>query len=336
MRPGLSKVGGAMLTVLLASLTAFVILRVLPGNPARMIVGPLASNQAVDAERAALGLNKPIWQQYAIYIESFFRGQWGFDYNSGESVVSEVTTRLPASLELGFYALVLAFTGALLTATASVYFKWKVPDYLFRAGAYFSLGSPPFWIGLVALIIFSEHLGVLPGPTGRLGNGVTPPPTITHFYTFDAVLSGQWSTFGDAVQHLILPAATLGLVSYGYLYRLLRNSLLQVVDEEFMAVCQSKGLSRWQATLRHALPNSLLPALTAGGLLVAQLVAGSVLVESVFDWPGVGQLVVQSILVREYGVVEAFIMLSALAFVAVNLVVDVLYAVIDPRVRRPA
>jgi ABC-type dipeptide/oligopeptide/nickel transport system permease component len=335
-RTALLRVGGAVLTVLLASVVAFVILRLLPGDPARLILGPLAGAKAVAAERVALGLNEPIYIQYAKYIVSFVTGHWGFDYSSGVPILGEVLTRLPASLELGFYALLLASIGAVVTAVASVYFDWKGPDYLFRAGAYFSLGSPPFWVGLMALIVFVEYLGVLPGPTGRLSTGITPPPPITHFYTFDAILGGQWSTLGDALAHLLLPAATLGLASYGFLYRLLRNSLMQVVDEEFMTVCRSKGLTRWQAILRHALPNSLLPAVTAGGLLVAQLVAGSVLVETIFNWPGVGQLVVQSILVREYGVVEAFVLLSAIAFVVVNLAVDALYVVIDPRLRRSA
>ncbi|MHB8394748.1 MAG: ABC transporter permease [Candidatus Dormibacteria bacterium] len=330
------RLGGALLTVLLASLVAFVILRILPGDPVRLILGPLAGSRALAAERAALGLDQPIYIQYVTYVAAFVHGNWGFDYNSGQPILAEVTARLPASLELGFYALLLAFVGAVLTAVAAVYFNWKGPDYFFRAGAYFSLGSPPFWVGLMALIVFVQYLGVLPGPTGRLSTGVPAPPTLTHFYTFDAILSGQWGTFVDAASHLLLPAATLGLASYGYLYRLLRNSLLQVVDEEFMAVCRSKGLTRWQTMFRHALPNSLLPAVTGGGLLVAQLVAGSVLVETVYNWPGVGQLVVQSILVREYGVVEAFVLLSALAFVAVNLVVDALYVLIDPRVRRPA
>lgn len=334
-RGALIRIAGALLTIVLASLVAFVILRILPGNPTRLILGPFASASAIEHEKAALGLTQPLIQQYVTYIAAFVRGQWGFDYNSGVPVLQEVLARLPASLELGFYALVMAFVGAVITAVLSVYFDWKVPDYLFRASAYFSLGSPPFWVGLMALIVFAEYLHVLPGPTGRLAVGASPPPTITHFYTFDSLLRGQWGTLGDSLSHLLLPAATLGLASYGYLFRFLRNSLLGVVDEEYLVVCRSKGLTKWQALVRHALPNSLLPTLTAGGLLVAQLVAGSVLVETVFNWPGVGQLVVQSILVREYAVVETFILLSAVAFVVVNLAVDGLYVVIDPRLRRP-
>jgi ABC-type dipeptide/oligopeptide/nickel transport system permease component len=329
-----TRLGGSVLTILLASITAFVVLRLIPGDPARLIVGPLASAQAVAAEKTALGLNKPIYQQYAIYMWDFVRGQWGFDYSSGQAVSTEIVNRLPASIELGFYALLLAFVGAVVTAVLSVHFRWRGPRYLFQAGAYFGLGSPPFWVGLMALVALAQDLKWFPGPTGRLSIGVAAPPAVTHFYTVDALLSGQWSTLGDALWHLALPAVTLGMASYGYLYRLLRESLQRVVGDEFITVCQSKGLTRWQALWRHALPNSLLPTVTATGLLIAQLVAGSVLVETVFDWPGVGQLVVQSILVREYSVVEAFILLSAVAFVVVNLVVDGLYVVIDPRVRR--
>lgn len=330
----LTRIGGALLTILLASLVAFIVLRVLPGNPARLILGQLASQRAVEHERIALGLGQPLAVQYVTYITSFVQGHWGFDYSSGQPVLQEVVARLPASLELGFYATLMAVVLAVVTAVASVYFSWKVPDYIFRAGAYFSLGSPPFWVGLLALVLFAEYLHVMPGPTGRLAIGASPPPTVTHFYTFDAILSGRWETLLDAVWHLVLPAAALGLTSYGYLYRLLRNSLIGVLDEEYLVVCRSKGMSRRKALMRHALPNSLLPTITAGGLVVAQLVAGSVLVETVFNWPGVGQLVVQSIVNREYAVVEAFVLMSAVVFVAVNLAVDGLYVVIDPRLRR--
>jgi peptide/nickel transport system permease protein len=166
-----------------------------------------------------------------------------------------------------------------------------------------------------------------------LGPAVVPPPTVTGLYTVDAILTGQWGTLADALAHLLLPALTLGFAPFAYLVRLLRANLLEVAREQFILVVRSKGLGRWTAFARHALPNAFLPTLTAGGLLLAQLVAGSVLVERVFNWPGVGALVVTSILSQDYAVVQSFILLSAIAYVGVNLIVDMLYGVIDPRVR---
>lgn len=331
-----SRLGGGIVTLVLASLAAFIILRLLPADPARLILGPLAGAAALQKERAALGLTQPIYVQYWTFITDFVRGQWGFDYGTGSPVLTEVVQRLPASLELGFYAMCFAVVGSVSAALAAVTIRNPLADRLSRAVAFFGLGSPPFWVGLMLLLVFAEGLHILPGPDGRLSPGTAPPTAITHFYTLDALFSGSWSTFGDAVGHLVLPAVTLGLAPFGYLFRLLRQSLRQVGDEDFMVVCEGKGLTRGQALIRHGLPNSLLPALTAGGLLVAQLVAGSVLVEAVFNWPGVGQLVVNSVLQREYGVVEAFIILSAIAFVLVNGIVDALYVVIDPRLRRRA
>lgn len=330
------RLGGALITLFIASIAVFIILRLLPADPARLILGPLASAAAIQHERIALGLNQPIYVQYLQYLAGFVRGNWGFDYANGTPVLQEVITRLPASLELGCYAMLFAVLGAVVAAVAAVGARSRVVDSICRGIAFIGLGSPPFWIGLMALVLFAEYLHWLPGPVGRLSVGIAPPPTITHFYTWDALLSGQWGTFVNALEHLLLPAFTLALAPFGYLFRLLRHSLLEVSDEDFLLVCQGKGLTRWQALMRHGVPNALLPALTALGLLVAQLVAGSVLVEAVFNWPGVGQLVVNSVLAREYGVVEAFVILSAFAFIVVNLIVDALYVVIDPRLRRPS
>jgi peptide/nickel transport system permease protein len=205
-----------------------------------------------------------------------------------------------------------------------------------RGLSFFGLGTPPFWFGLIALLVFSQYLPILPGPDGRLAQDLGPPPSYTRLYTIDALVSGQWATLWDALKHLVLPAITLGLAPFAFLVRLLRANLLDISREPFLVVVRSKGLDRWTAYSRHALPNAFLPTLTAGGLLLAQLVAGSVLVEKVFNWPGVGALIVDSVLRQDFAVVQTFILLSAFAYVAVNLVIDLLYGVVDPRVRVPS
>jgi peptide/nickel transport system permease protein len=330
-----NKLVGASAAIFGASIVAFLFMRVFPGNPARLIVGPLASHQAIVEQERAMGLHQPLWTQYWRYIRGFFTGDWGFAYSAGETVRHEIVARLPASAELGLYAFLFAFLFAVVLALVATYRHRPIVDGTIRALSFFGLGTPPFWFGLIALLLLSQVWGVFPGPDGRLGPNTTPPPTVTHFYTIDAVIAGQWGTAWDAVHHVILPAITLGLAPFAYLVRLLRANLLDISREHFIVVVRSKGLGRWPAFARHALPNAFLPTLTASGLLLAQLLAGSVLVEKVFNWPGIGALVVDSILRQDFAVVQTFVLLSAVAYVVVNLAVDVLYGVIDPRVRIP-
>ena len=330
-----SKLFGAVTSVFGASIIAFVFMRMLPGNPARLIVGPLASANAIKQQEIAMGLDKPLPTQYWRYIKGFFTGDWGFAYSAGEPVKHEIVTRLPASAELGLYAFLFAFVLAVVFALLATYRHRPIVDAIVRAVSFFGLGTPPFWFGLIVLLLFSQVWHVFPGPDGRLGPNTAPPPTYTHFYTIDALAAGQWSTFWSAFTHLMLPAITLGLAPFSYLVRLLRANLLDISRESFIVVVRSKGLGRWPAFSHHALPNAFLPTLTASGLLLAQLLAGSVLVETVFNWPGIGALVVDSILRQDYAVVQTFVLLSAVAYVVVNAAVDILYGVVDPRVRIP-
>ncbi len=327
------KLFGALLAILGASLIAFLFMRVLPGDPSRLIAGPLASDAAIEATRDQLGLNESLLEQYVTYVADFLKGDWGFSFSAGQPVSTLIGDRLPATIELGLYAFLGSFITAVFLALAATYRRRPVVDGSVRALSFFGLGTPPFWFALILLIVFFERLQWLPGPEGRLSPDVAPPPPVTHLYTIDALIAGEFSTFANALEHLVLPSIALGLAAFAFLVRLLRANLLEVSREPFLIVARSKGLGRWTAFSRHALPNAFLPTLTAAGLLLAQLVSGSVLVEKVFNWPGVGTLVVDSILRQDFAVVQAFILLAAFSYVFVNLVVDVLYGVIDPRVR---
>ncbi len=326
-----SRVLSSVATVFGASIVAFVVLRLLPGDPVRLIVGRLASQQSVDSMRQALGLNQPVPIQYLDYLSSFFRGDWGFSYTVGEPVTTLIVTRLPASIELGVAAFFLAFGCAVVLAPLSM--RRGGIDAVVRGLSFLGLGVPVFWLALILLIVFSQQYHLLPGPEGRLSSETSPPPTLTGFYTVDALAAGRIETLGDAIQHLVLPAVCLAFAPFAFLVRLLRSNLLEVSREPFMLVVRSKGVSRWAALVRHALPNAFLPTLTAAGLILAELLVGSVLIETVFDWPGVGALVVQSIERKDYVVVQAFILMSAMAYVVINLIVDIAYGIIDPRVR---
>jgi ABC-type dipeptide/oligopeptide/nickel transport system permease component len=332
----LSRLAGGLASVFGASLLAFLFLRLLPGDPARLVLGPLASDDAVAQLSDQMGLNHPVWSQYWTYVSDFVTGNWGFSYTAGQRVTTQISARLPTSIELGLWAFLLAFGAALLLALLATYRRRPIVDGIVRGSAFVGLGTPPFWLALVLLVLGFSKLGIFPGPEGRMSPDVAAPRDVTGLLTVDAVLALDPRAFWDALWHLLLPAIALGFAPFAFLVRLLRANLLEIGPEPFLVVARSKGLSRWRAYTRHALPNAFLPTLTAGGLLLAQMIAGSVLVEKVFNLPGIGALVVDSILRQDYSVVQAFILLSACAYVVVNLVVDVLYGVIDPRVRTRA
>lgn len=328
-----SRIGGGLASILGASFLAFLFMRLLPGDPARLVLGPLASPTAVHALRDQMGLDKSIPVQYWDFISNFVRGHWGYSYTAGASVSSQIGSRLPASVEIGIWAFVFAFVLAVIGALVSTYRSRPAVDGLVRTSAFIGLGTPPFWLGLILLVVFFSKLGWLPGPTGRLSPGVKAPPHVLGIYTFDSLVHGEFGTFWDAFKHLLLPAVALGFAVYAFLVRLLRANLLEVRHEPYLLVGRSKGLGRFTAFRRHALPNAFLPTLTASGLLLAQLLTGTVLIEKVFNWPGIGGLVADSIERQDYSVVQVFILLSACCYVFVNIVVDILHGVLDPRIK---
>lgn len=329
------RVLGSIGAVFGATVLAFVIMRVLPGNPARVILGPLATKNAVTALNHQIGLDRPIYVQYWRYISDFFQGNWGYSYSDGATVRKLIGERAPATIELALFSFLIAMLAAVGLALLSTYRSSPITDRIVRGASYLGFGTPPFFLALLLLIFFFSTLHILPGPEGRLGVQATPPPAITRMYTIDALLAGELGTFWQAFLHLILPGLALGISSFSFIVRLLRANLLEVSREPFITVARGKGLRRWTAFRRHALPNAFLPTLTAGGLVLGEFLAGSVLIERVFDWPGVGDLVFDAITKQDYAVVQIFILLSAVMFVLVNLIVDLLYAVIDPRVRIP-
>lgn len=326
----LSRLGASLVSLFGASLVAFILLRLSSTNPARLFLGPFAGQEALDALTEELGLNGPMIVQYFSYLSNFVRGDWGFSYSVGQPVADLILRRFPATLELGLFAFILAFVGALILALAAAYFRGPV-DSGTRAISFFAMGVPPFWFGLVLLLIFFEGLGWLPGPDGRLSIRMIPPPVVTGLVTVDALLAGNLLAFRDALAHLVLPGLALALMPFAFLFRLLRANLIEVSREPFILVARSRGLTRWWAFVRHALPNAFLPTLTASGLLFGQLLAGSVLVERVFVWPGVGALVTDGVLKHDFSVVQAFILLSAVIYVLCNLIVDIVAGIIDPR-----
>ncbi|WP_432561389.1 ABC transporter permease [Kineococcus sp. SYSU DK003] len=326
------QVLGVLQTLLLASIVSFVILRAVPGDAARLIAGPLAAPEAVASIRAQLGLDDPLPVQYLNYVSDFVRLDWGFSYSNGADVSAVIGARLPATIELSLYAFVFAIVGALFLATVASYRGGPI-GMVSKVLSLVGLGTPQFWVALVLVLVFASGLGVLPGSEGRLTGFLQPPPHVTGLYTVDALLAGQVVVFSDALAHLVLPAVSLAIVPGAFLTRLLTANQADVSRASFVTVVRSKGISRWTTHRRHVLHNALLPTIGSSGMVLASMITGSVLVESVFNWPGIGQVLVQGIQRQDFAVVQTFILLSAVLYVLANLLADVVMAIADPRLR---
>lgn len=327
------RLGVAVGTILGATLFSFLLLRKLPGDPARLVGGELADATTIQNLRAAMGLDKPLPVQFWHYLSTLGQGDLGFSYSTGQPVLDVVRTRLPATIELGLTGVLVAVLSAVVFGAVAVYRRRRGADVSLRVASSLAMGSPPFWLALVAILLLSVKLGVFPGPEGRLSPGAQPPPALTGLYTIDALRAGQFSTFADALWHLILPGATIAVGPFAFLSRLFRSQLRSTVREPFVLVARSRGIARRQVFVRHVVPNSLLPLVAATAMLLAELMTGSVLVEKVFGWPGVGSLTVDAILQKDFAVVQGVILLSAILYVTVSFLADVTYAAIDPRIR---
>ncbi|MDP5228059.1 MULTISPECIES: ABC transporter permease [Arthrobacter] len=329
----LKKLGVSVATIFGASLFAFILLRKVPGDPARAIAGDTATPETIAALRKSMGLDENILVQYGKYMESIFRGDFGFSYSTGTPVGTLLSQRLPATLELGLLSVIIAIGAAVLTAGMAVYSRRRWPDKALRISSSLAMGSPPFWIALLALMVLSIQFGIFPGPEGRLSPGVIKPPAVTGLFTIDSLLAGQWATFGNALWHLVLPAAVVALGPFAFLSRLYRNQLRGTLRETFVTVARSHGLRRFPVFNRHVAPHGLLSLLPAASLLFADLLAGSLLVEKVFGWPGVGSMTADAIIQKDFAVVQAVLLLAAILYVVVTLLADVLMAAADPRTR---
>jgi peptide/nickel transport system permease protein len=321
-----------VVVLLIASVIAFVVLRLAPGNPARAVLGPTATERAVQNLRDQMELDKPVPQQYVHYVDGLVHGDFGTSYRTRTSVGSELRTRLPATIELALYAILFSVVLAIPIGVLAAG-RHRRLDRVSRWGAVIGLGTPSFWLGLVLILLFFQTWHIAPAPFGRLSPDIVPPYKITGLLTVDSILEGRPDAFFSALGHLVLPAITLGLPLAAYLSRIVRRSTADVYRHDFIRTARAKGASERRVLFRHALPNAMLPVLTLSALYFGELLAGSILVESVFSWPGVGGWVAQSILAQDYAPVQAAIILAALTYCLLNLAADVLYGVVDPRVR---
>ncbi|MDC7814793.1 MULTISPECIES: ABC transporter permease [Pseudomonas] len=322
---------GLLLVVIGVSLITFTISHLIPGDPARLIAGDRASDAIVQNIRHQLGLDLPLYQQYGRYMLDLLHGDLGTSIRTSRPVLEDLQTFFPATLELALAALLLSvLVGVPLGVLSAVYHN-RFIDQIARTLAVTGISTPAFWLGLGLILLFYGNLGWLPG-SGRLDEGLEPPPTISGFYLIDSLLAGDIPLFLNALQHLILPAVTLGFVNLGVVARQIRSAMLDQLGEDYIRTTRAYGLSRWAVILRHALPNALIPSVTVLGLTLGDLLYGAVLTETVFAWPGMGAYVVKSIQALDFPAVMGFAILVSFIYVLLNMAIDLLYRVIDPRI----
>ncbi|MBN8939872.1 MAG: ABC transporter permease [Rhizobiales bacterium] len=335
------SIGRRVARRLLASLPAlfgvvvltFLLMRVLPGDPATFFAsGPNAGQQEIDDLRRAMGLDRPIPEQLLRYLGDVATGNLGRSLTTGQPVVSDLAHRLPASLELSLCALVIALGLAVPLGTAAALRPGSVVDHAVRFVCTLGVCVPTFVSGLLLIYLFYVVLGIAPDPTGRLDIFAAAAPDITGFMLVDFLLTGDLAGWRAAAAQLILPALTMALFVLAPLARMTRASLLAVLGSDFIRTARSIGMSRRRVIVAYALRNALLPVLTIIGIVFSTMLGANVLVEKVFSWPGIGSYALDALLASDYAPVQGFVLLVAAIFVAVNLAIDILYGVADPRV----
>lgn len=324
---------GLLLVMIGVCVITFVISHLIPGDPARLLAGDRASDEMVRQIRHQLGLDLPLWQQFIHYVNDLLHGDLGTSIRTGRPVLADIRLFFPATLELALCALLLALLIGVPLGVLSAVFRNRWLDHLVRLLAITGISTPAFWLGLGAIVLFYGQLNLLPGG-GRLDDWLDPPAHVSGFYLIDTLLAGDSEAFFNSLQHLILPALTLAFVHLGIVARQIRSAMLEQLSEDYIRTARASGLPGWRIVMTHALPNALIPSITVLGLALGDLLYGAVLTETVFSWPGMGAYVVASIQALDFPAVMGFAVVVSFAYVLVNLLVDLLYLWIDPRIGR--
>ena len=313
------------------SILVFGFIHLIPGDPASAMLGERATPEKVAEVKRRLGLDRPIPEQYLLYLGKIVRGDLGVSIVRGDPVATDLLRRFPATVELATSAIVLAVLFGVPIGIVSAVWRKSLVDSLSRVWALTGVSMPIFWLGLMLAWVFGVELRWL--PTGFRLNADTSFEPVTNFVILDAALQGNWPVLRDALRHLVLPALALATIPLAVIARMTRASMLEVLSRDYIRTAEAKGLSRAVVILHHALRNALLPVLTVIGLQVGHLLAGAILTETIFSWPGIGRWVYESIESRDYAIVQGASLLIAVIVVVVNLLTDLLYAAVDPRIK---
>jgi peptide/nickel transport system permease protein len=344
------------LPVLIGILFAtFALARLIPGDPCRAVLGERATDAVCDAFMERYGLNRPIPIQFGIYLSDVAQGDLGTSLRFGRPVTEIILERLPVTIELAFSALLFASFFGVILGIVSAYWRNSPVDLFTMIGANLGVSIPIFVLGLLLAYVFAVMLRDTPfalPPSGRLSAGMPAPPIaevwglenldgplrgildfLSQMYIVNGILTLNWTLTWDAIRHLILPVIALGTIPLAIIARMTRSSLLEVMGLDYMRTARAKGLNEYRVIFRHAMRNSLLPVITIVGLQLGGLLSGAVLTETIFGLTGVGRTLFDAISSRDYTVVQAFTLVIAIVFVVINLVVDISYAFLDPRIR---
>ncbi len=313
-------------------IVTFLLTRALPGDPAVYFAGPAADENSIAQIRASLGLDRPLHEQFIFYVGDLLQGDLGKSLSTGQPVLDEILSRLPASLELTLLALIFSIAVALPLGVLAATRPNSWIDQLCRIVTTAGVSLPTFFTGLFLVYVFYYLLGLAPAPMGRLNIAFLPPDPVTGFFTIDALLAGDLETFWAAIGQLILPAITLGLFTLAPIARMTRGAMLQALGSEFIRTARAAGLPRRKVVLTYGLGNAVLPVVTTLGMVFSFMLGSNVLVEKVFAWPGIGSYAIEALVASDYAAVQGFVLTMAILFVVVNLAIDIVYTMIDPRV----
>lgn len=315
------------------SIIMFITTRVLPGNPAYMIVGVHANEKTVEAVIGKMGLDRPMWEQYLNYMSNLMKGDLGTAWRTSNPVLEDLSSRFPATIELSTLSLIIAIIWAVsLGIWAGVRdqsFVSRFADVVSAAG----VSIPEFWLGLILILVFFSNLNIVPPPLGRIALDVRSPDSITGLYTVDALLTGNWKAFQAALAQLVLPVTTLAFVIGAPIMRVTRTFMAEAMESDYVRAARAYGVPLRTIVFGHALRNVMLPVTTMIGTIYGYLLGGTVLVEIVFAWPGMGKYAVDAMLSSDYAPIMAVVLLSAAVYLTVYLTIDILHFAFDPRIR---
>lgn len=322
-----------VVTLLGVIVAVFVLTFVLPGDLASLKLGPYATEEGLAAMRKEMGTDKPVPVQFVNYVSRLLRGEMGKSWVSGQPVQRDMVQRLPATIELGLAALVIAIGVGLLLGMVAAVRRGSVLDQLIRGYAILGASTASFWLALVLIYIFYFRLDWAPAPLGRLNVGMQAPASITRLYVIDSLVARDWALLRHSLGHLALPALTLGFIVSAPMTKIVRAAMLDVLHSDFIRTARTVGVPYRAIVVRDGLRNAMIPILTTSGIAFGYLMAGNVLVERIFAWPGIGQYAWTALTTKDFEALRGFILVVAIIYVLINLVIDVLYSVIDPRIR---
>lgn len=330
-----TRLAASAVMAMLATLVIFLITNTVPGDPALAQLGDLAASNPdfLAAFRAKWGLDLPLWQRYLIFVKGLAQGDLGISIASQRPVLEDILNYAPATIELATAGFLLSVVIGIPLGVLAAVRRDSWVDHVARFISLVGVSSPTFWLAFIVLAIFYGELQIAPGP-GRLDPIAFAPPRVTGLYLVDSLMAGDWETFRDAFAHLVLPATVLAAATLGLITRTTRASMLESMQQDYVRVARAKGLKEGRIVVGHVLPNALIPVVTLGGLAYANLLTGAVMTETIFSWPGLGRYTFRSAAAFDLPAIMGITLVVAITYLVINLLIDISYALLDPRVVR--